>query len=73
MNDVNMEVKGSERATVNLWPDAARILGLGRNSIYKGAASGEIPVVRVGKRLLVPRVALQRLLESAGTPRRASV
>ena len=42
--------------------EAARRLGIGRNQCYQAAHRGEIPVVRIGKRLLVPRVALERML-----------
>jgi excisionase family DNA binding protein len=40
---------------------AAKILGIGRNQAYAAAARGEIPVIRIGKRLLVPLAALERL------------
>ena len=42
--------------------ETAKILGVGRNSAYEAIARGEIPVVKVGKRLLVPKAALERLL-----------
>jgi excisionase family DNA binding protein len=42
---------------------AAQLLGIGRNSCYEGCASGEIPSVRIGKRLLVPRAALEKFLD----------
>ena len=42
--------------------EAARILGIGRNSAYEGARSGQIPTIRIGKRMLVPRQALERML-----------
>ncbi len=42
--------------------EAAKQLGIGRNAAYEAARKGEIPVIRIGKRLLVPRVALERLL-----------
>jgi excisionase family DNA binding protein len=42
--------------------ETARILGIGRNSAYEAVARGEIPVIRVGKRLLVPKAALEKLL-----------
>lgn len=42
--------------------EAASILGLGRNAAYQAAKLGEIPTLRIGKRLLVPRVALDKLL-----------
>ncbi|MFC1964750.1 helix-turn-helix domain-containing protein [Chloroflexota bacterium] len=41
----------------------AELLGIGRNSAYEAVSKGEIPVIRIGKRLLVPREGLQRLLD----------
>ncbi len=46
--------------------EAARILGIGRQKAYELARSGELPVLRFGKRRVVPTIALQRLLEIAG-------
>lgn len=45
-------------------PEAARMLGISRNLAYMAAARGEIPTLKVGKRVLVPRAALERLLNS---------
>jgi len=42
--------------------ETAKILGIGRNSAYEAVARGEIPVIKVGKRLLVPKAALEKLL-----------
>ena len=42
--------------------EAARRLRVGRNTAYEAARRGELPVVRIGRRLLVPRRALERLL-----------
>jgi excisionase family DNA binding protein len=42
--------------------EAAQALGISRGSAYEGARRGDIPTVRVGRRLLVPRAALERLL-----------
>ena len=50
-----------ERKTVTV-EEAATILGVGRNKAYEAARSGEIPTIRIGKRLLVPQVALEQLL-----------
>ena len=38
------------------------MLGISRGLAYELARSGQIPVLRLGKRLLVPKVALERLL-----------
>ena len=46
--------------------EAAVLLGIGRNSAYEGVRRGEIPAIRVGRRLLIPRSALDALLGQAG-------
>jgi len=47
--------------------ETAKILGIGRNSAYEAVTRGEIPVIRVGKRLLVPKTALEKLLSGNQT------
>jgi excisionase family DNA binding protein len=42
--------------------EAATLLGISRASAYEAAHRGELPVRVIGRRLLVPRVALLRLL-----------
>ena len=58
-----------ERQTYTI-EETARVLGLGRNSTFAAAARGEIPTIRVGRRLLVPRAALEALLARPGSGRR---
>ena len=55
----------TERLTLSV-PEAGRVLGISRESAYFAARSGEIPTIRIGGRILVPRAALERLL--AGQP-----
>ncbi len=43
--------------------ETAKILGIGRQLAYDRVKTGEIPVIKVGRRLLVPRRALDKLLE----------
>jgi excisionase family DNA binding protein len=43
--------------------ETAKLLGIGRNLCYDRVKTGEIPVVKIGRRLLVPRRALEKLLE----------
>lgn len=45
--------------------EAASILGIGRNLCYEAIRRGEVPAIRIGKRVLIPIAALERLLESA--------
>lgn len=44
-------------------PEAGDLLGIGRNQAYEAARRGDIPVIRIGKRLLVPVRALERMLD----------
>jgi excisionase family DNA binding protein len=46
-------------------PEAGAMLGLGRNGSYAAVERGEIPVIKLGRKLRVPRVAIERLLASA--------
>jgi len=42
--------------------EAAAVLRISRQSAYQAARSGELPTVRIGRRMLVPRAALERML-----------
>ena len=42
--------------------EAARLLGISADSAYEAAHRGELPVRIIGRRMLVPRAALLRLL-----------
>lgn len=52
--------------------EAAELLGVGRNSAYEAAKKGEIPAIRIGSRILVPKVALDRMLEPGEPPPEAA-
>ena len=42
--------------------ETAKLLRLARNSVYAAIRRGEIPSRKIGRRLLVPREALERFL-----------
>ena len=44
--------------------EAAELLKIGRPCAYEAIRNGQLPVIRMGRRILVPRAALERLLES---------
>ena len=46
--------------------EAARKLGIGRNSMYEAVKRGDVPVIRIGKRILIPISALSKKL--SGVP-----
>ena len=47
--------------------EAAQLLGISRPTAYTLVNTGQIPCIRYGRRLLIPRVALMKMLEDAGT------
>lgn len=47
--------------------EAGRLLGIGRNQAYEAAKAGQIPSIKIGKRILVPKAALERLLKGEAT------
>lgn len=51
-----------ERLTLTI-EETAKLLGIGRQLAYDRVKTGQIPVIRIGRRLLVPKKALEKLLE----------
>jgi len=49
--------------------EAAEMLGISRTFAYEAVRRGELPAIRIGRRLLVPRAALARLLAPDAPPR----
>lgn len=60
-----------ERLTMTV-AEAARALGISRGTAYAYTRTKILPTLRLGRRLLVPRAALERMLEEAGKPREGS-
>ena len=46
---------------------AAEVLGISRPTAYLAIQAGEIPHIRIGRRILIPRAALERKLAEAGS------
>jgi len=46
--------------------EVAKLLGISKNIVYEAIYTGQIPSIRWGKRILIPRVALMKMLEEAG-------
>lgn len=57
---------GAERLTLTV-EEAATSLGISRASAYEAVGRGDIPAIRIGRRILVPRAALERFLASTVT------
>jgi len=61
-----MNVLEQQPKTISV-PEAGKVyFGLSRGASYAAAANGQIPIIRIGRLLRVPVVALERLLEDAG-------
>jgi excisionase family DNA binding protein len=61
---LSTRAKGADRLTYTV-PEAGRLLGISRGAAYAAAADKTLPTIRIGRRLLVPRAALERLLDRA--------
>ena len=44
-------------------PLAGKLLGLGKSASYEAAKNDQLPVIRIGGRLLVPLRSLERMLD----------
>jgi excisionase family DNA binding protein len=47
-------------------PEAGAMLGLSRNSSYAAAKRGDLPIIKIGKLIRVPKAAFDRMLSEAG-------
>jgi len=54
---------GQVECAVYTAEQARQVLGLGRNTLYRKARAGEIPVKIIGRRMLFPKKALHEWLE----------
>jgi excisionase family DNA binding protein len=45
--------------------EVARRLGISRNGTYDACRRGEIPCLRIGRRIVIPRVAFERFMAKA--------
>lgn len=59
-------MKMNERDSLVLTPiETAKLLRIGRGTVYEQIRIGAIPSIRMGRRILVPRAALMKMLERA--------
>lgn len=59
------------RATYSV-PEVARLLGISRNSAYQAIERGELPAVRFGRLLKVPKVAIEKMLSQTALTKDAA-
>jgi excisionase family DNA binding protein len=63
---MSANVKAEDAKTLSVPQAGRRYFDLSRGASYAAAARGEIPVIRIGRKIRVPVAALERMLERAG-------
>jgi excisionase family DNA binding protein len=56
---------GIDKMSCMTVPEAAEILRISRNHAYELARQGKLPVIRLGKRLIIPRIGFDKWLEDS--------
>lgn len=54
-----------ERQTYQV-EDVAKILGISRSQAYEAVKVGWIPSIRIGRRIVVPRLIVEKMLAAGG-------
>jgi excisionase family DNA binding protein len=60
MSTLNAKWDGRDTFTV---PEAAEILRVSRGTAYEAVKNGELPVIWIGRRCIVPRRRLEKMLD----------
>ena len=58
-------MENAERLTYTI-PEAAQLLGISARHAFTSARRGDIPILRIGHRMVVPKAALEAMLAGAG-------
>ena len=64
-----MDDNSSETISISA---VAEQLGISRASAYRACKRGDIPVLRIGRRLVIPRAAYEEMLRTAEQPGRTA-
>ena len=63
-----IEESNTESLVWNVWPDTGKRLDLSKTTTWKYVHSGAIPSIRIGKRYVVPKAALEKILAGGWQP-----
>ena len=64
----SVEQSNTESLVWNVWPDVGKRLLLSKTTTWKYIHSGTITSIRIGKRYVVPKAALEALLAGGWQP-----
>jgi excisionase family DNA binding protein len=62
----------TESLVWNVWPDVGKRLNLSKTTTWKMIHTGQIPSIRLGKRYVVPKAALEKVLDGGWQPPKGS-
>lgn len=62
------EMQSETESAVLSVSECAKILKISRGSAYRGIIENSIPHIKIGRRILVPKLALQKMLEGNSKP-----
>jgi excisionase family DNA binding protein len=62
MEKSNVKARDQADRLVYSVPEAGRLLGLSRNAAYEAAKRGDIPTLRIGRLLRVPKIPFHRMV-----------
>lgn len=60
--------QGDPRLTLTI-PEACRALGIGETMLRQMIRSGQLPILKIGRRVLIPRQGVEQLVAAACTGR----
>jgi excisionase family DNA binding protein len=64
VEDLPASPAGNDRLVLTV-DEAAYLLNISRGLAYELVARGELPAIRLGRRIVIPRVAMEELLGTA--------
>jgi excisionase family DNA binding protein len=64
-----MSNDGNDNSLAMTVEEAAQTLGSSRISAYHAVLADELPYIRIVRRILIPRLALEQMLERSGDPK----
>jgi excisionase family DNA binding protein len=72
VTDVDLDELRASRSAVVTIADAAAVLGIDARTVSRAMQNGDLPALRVGRRLLIPRLLLLACLGAAESPQAAN-
>ncbi|MFC1924639.1 helix-turn-helix domain-containing protein [Chloroflexota bacterium] len=62
-----MEKEDTQKLVLSV-EEARHMLGLSRGSMYQAINSGQVPAIRIGRRLLISKARLEQLINGSNKP-----